>query len=204
MNAPPMRSSVPSPSCPSGPAHVDECGRMSRGAGWVERAILDALSRNAVLDTFHAQLASVRRALRNLEEQGKVASARGFGRKRCLWRLPAAGSAGAAPSATTDQPTVCREAGESSRDAGFGTSGRGGRSRACGPQADHRGRAALAGLDHGSASLIAVPHIDRAAPGADCDQVRLFPHLMASSARAGALPPGLPPPGGPRTRAVDP
>ena len=96
---------------------------MSRGAGWVERAILDALSRNAVLDTFQvtaavfdcrprrgiitvsdAQLASVRRALRNLEKQGKVAGARDFGRKRRLWSLPAAGSAGAAPSATTDQP----------------------------------------------------------------------------------------------------
>ena len=76
--------------------------------GWVERAILDALARNAVLDTFQvtaavfdcrprrgvvtvsdAQLASVRRALRNLEKQGKVAGSRGFGRKRHLWSLPA-------------------------------------------------------------------------------------------------------------------
>ena len=94
---------------------------MSRGAGWVERAILDALSRNTVLDTFQvtaavfdcrpqrgivtvsdAQLASVRRALRNLEEQGRVAGAREFGRKRCLWSLPAAGP-GPIPSATADQ-----------------------------------------------------------------------------------------------------
>jgi hypothetical protein len=89
----------------------------------VERAILDALARTAVLDTFQvtaavfdcrprrgvvtvsdAQLASVRRALRNLEKQGKVAGARGFGRKRHLWSLSAAGS-GPIPSATTDQPT---------------------------------------------------------------------------------------------------
>ena len=95
---------------------------MSRGAGWVERAILDALSRNTVLDTFQvtaavfdcrpqrgivtvsdAQLASVRRALRNLEKQGQVAGARVFGRKRRLWSLPAAG---ATPSEVADQPTV--------------------------------------------------------------------------------------------------
>ena len=96
---------------------------MSRGAGWVERAILDALSRNTVLDTFQvtaavfdcrpqrgivtvsdAQLASVRRALRNLEEQGRVAGAREFGRKRRLWSLPDV--SGPIPSQVADHPTV--------------------------------------------------------------------------------------------------
>ena len=101
---------------------------MSRGAGWVERAILDALTRKGVLDTFqvtaavfdcpprrgvvtvsNAQLASVRRALRNLEKQGRVAGTRGFGRKRHLWSLPAAGSAGATPSAMATQPALDAE-----------------------------------------------------------------------------------------------
>ncbi len=84
---------------------------MSRGAGWVERAILDALTGKAVLDTFQvaaevfdcrpvavsaAQLASVRRALLNLEKQGKVFGGRAFGRRRRLWsRHPA--RAGALP-----------------------------------------------------------------------------------------------------------
>ena len=89
----------------------------------MERAILDALSRKAVLDTFQvtaavfdcrprrgvvtvsdAQLASVRRALRNLEEQGRVDGAREFGRKRRLWSLPA--GPGAIPSEVADQSAI--------------------------------------------------------------------------------------------------
>lgn len=97
---------------------------MSRGAGWVERAILSALIRKGVLDTFQvtaavfdcrpqhgtikvsdAQLASVRRALRNLEKQGKVFGATVFGRKHRWWSHLAGSRA--TPSATmTDKPTV--------------------------------------------------------------------------------------------------
>jgi soluble lytic murein transglycosylase-like protein len=84
----------------------------------LERATLDALTGNAVLDTFQAaaevfdrrpiavsaaQLASVRRALRNLEKQRKVFGSHAFSRQRRLWSLHPA-DFGAIASDEADQP----------------------------------------------------------------------------------------------------
>ena len=108
---------------------------MSRGAGWVGRAIIDALTRKAVLDTYQvaakvfdcrliavsaAQLASVRRALRNLEKQVR-------------WVSPVRPQAALVepPGPRRSYPLRGgrstnlrrRETSEGSRDAGFGTFG---------------------------------------------------------------------------------